>query len=57
MSNGGMIQLLQSDGEWRDCFPVGYKPETAARNVARKYGTEARVVRKDGTVIFTVRPS
>lgn len=57
MSNGGMIQLLQNDGKWRDCFAVGYKTETAARNVARKYNTEARVIRRDGTVIFHVRPS
>jgi hypothetical protein len=52
MSNGGMIQILTTNG-WRDCFPVGYKPNSVALNVANKYNVEARVVSRSGRVLFT----
>jgi hypothetical protein len=51
--SGGMIQLQHRDGTWTNCFPVSYKPQSAAMNVARKYRTSTRIVNRKGEVIFT----
>jgi len=51
MSNGGMVQVYV-DGHWINRFPTGYKPQSATINAARKWGAPARLIDRDGKVLF-----
>lgn len=51
---GGMIQTQRRDGTWKDAFVTdGYKPHNAVMNVAKKTHRPARLVNRQGTVLFS----
>lgn len=59
MSSGGMLQVHFPEAEgWRNCFPIGDKPESAALAMAKKFDNKhaVRITNRKGRVTFSWKP-
>ena len=56
MSSGGMVQVLGSDGTWKDLHAIdGYRTQAALSNFRTAYGVDVRLVNRKGKVLLTMK--